>query len=97
MIALWSFKSFYYQERAVDLEIRAKILTPEFSRLIQAQDYDQVQRESQKLGDESSTRITIILPSGKIIGDNKKDPATMDNHKDRLKFPKQCYLEKVYQ
>lgn len=83
MIALWSFKSFYYQERAVDLEIRAKILTPEFSRLIQAQDFDEIQRESQKLGDESSTRITIILPSGKIIGDNKKDPATMDNHKDR--------------
>ena len=74
MIALWSFKSFYYQERAVDLEIRAKILTPEFSRLIQTHDFEEIQKESQKLGDESSTRITIILPSGKIIGDNKKDP-----------------------
>jgi len=83
MIALWSFKSFYYQERAVDLEIRAKILTPEFSRLIQAQYFEEVQKESQKLGDESSTRITIILPSGRIIGDNKKDPATMDNHRNR--------------
>lgn len=83
MIALWSFKSFYYQERAVDLEIRAKILTPEFSRLIQAQYFEEVQKKSQKLGDESSTRITIILPSGRIIGDNKKDPATMDNHKNR--------------
>ncbi len=83
MIALWSFKSFYYQERAVDLEIRAKILTPEFSRLIQAQYFEEVQNKSQKLGDESSTRITIILPSGRIIGDNKKDPATMDNHRNR--------------
>ncbi len=83
MIALWSFKSFYYQERAVDLEIRAKILTPEFSRLIQSQNYQEIQIKAQKLGDESSTRITIILPSGKIIGDNKKDPATMDNHKNR--------------
>lgn len=83
MIALWSFKSFYYQERALDLEIRAKILTPEFSRLIQSKNYQEVQRESQKLGDESSTRITIILPSGDIIGDNKKDPTTMDNHKNR--------------
>jgi len=83
MIALWSFKSFYYQERALDLEIRAKILIPEFSRLIQSQRYQEVQRESQKLGDDSSTRITIILPSGHIVGDNKKDPATMDNHKNR--------------
>jgi len=83
MIALWSFKSFYYQERALDLEIRAKILTPEFSRLIQSQSFQEIQSKSQKLGDDSSTRITIILPSGKIIGDNKKDPATMDNHKNR--------------
>ena len=83
MIALWSFKSFYYQERAVDLEIRAKILTPVFSRLIQAKNYQAIQNKSQTLGDESSTRITIILPSGKIVGDNKKDPATMDNHNDR--------------
>ena len=83
MIALWSFKSFYYQERAVDLEIRAKILTPEFARLIQSQNHQEIQNKSQKLGDDSSTRITIILPSGKIIGDNKKDPTTMDNHKNR--------------
>jgi len=83
MIALWSFKSFYYQERAVDLEIRAKILTPEFSRLIQAKNYQEVQKKSHQLGDDSSTRITIILPSGKTVGDNKKDPATMDNHKNR--------------
>ncbi len=83
MIALWSFKSFYYQERAVDLEIRAKILTPEFSRLIQTQNYQEIQKKSQQLGDDSSTRITIILPSGKIIGDTKKDPTTMDNHKNR--------------
>ena len=83
MIALWSFKSFYYQERAVDLEIRAKILTPEFSRLIQSKNYKEIQKQSQKLGDDSLTRITIALPSGKIIGDNKKDPTTMDNHKSR--------------
>ena len=83
MIALWSFKSFYYQERAIDLEIRARILTPEFSRLIQSNNLQEIQNKSQERGDESSTRITIILPSGKIIGDNKKDPATMDNHKDR--------------
>lgn len=83
MIALWSFKSFYYQERADDLEIRAKILMPEFSRLIQSKNYHDVQRKAQKLGDDSSTRITIILPSGKIIGDNKKDPSIMDNHKTR--------------
>ena len=83
MIALWSFKSFYYQERAVDLEIRAKILTPEFSRLLQSKNYSEIQTKSEQLGKDSLTRITIILPSGVVVGDNKKDPATMDNHKKR--------------
>jgi len=83
MIALWSFKSFYYQQRAGDLEIRAKILAPEFSRLIQSQRYQDIQQQSQKLGDDSSTRITIIFPSGIIVGDSKKDPSSMDNHKNR--------------
>jgi two-component system phosphate regulon sensor histidine kinase PhoR len=92
MIALWSFKSFYYQERADDLEIRAKILTPEFSRLIQAKNYQEVQRKSKKLGDVSSTRITIILPSGTVIGDNKKNPAIMDNHNNRPEI-KQAILK----
>jgi len=83
MIALWSFKSFYYQERALDLEIRAKILTPEFSRLLQAKNYQAIQAKTQKLGDDSSTRLTIALPSGQILGDNKEDPTLMDNHKTR--------------
>ena len=83
MIALWSFKSFYYQERAADLEIRAKILMPEFSRLIQSHHYQKIQTQAQNRGDDALTRITIVLPSGKVIGDSKKDPSTMDNHKSR--------------
>lgn len=83
MIALWSFKTFYYQERADDLEIRAKILIPEFSRLIQSKNYQQIQEQAQHLGDDTSTRITIALPSGVVIADNRKDPATMDNHNNR--------------
>ena len=83
MIALWSFKTFYYQERADDLEVRAKILTPEFSRLIQAKNYQEIQKQAQHLGDDTSTRITITLPSGVVVGDNRKDPKIMDNHNNR--------------
>lgn len=80
MIALWSIKTFHYKERANDLAVRAKILIPEFARLITAENYDEIQQQSVKLGNDSSTRITIILPSGIVVGDNKKNPATMDNH-----------------
>lgn len=83
MIALLSFKSFYYNERADDLEIRAQILAPEFSRLIQSKNFNDVQQKAQLLGDDSSTRITIVLPSGLVLGDNKKNPKIMDNHRNR--------------
>src|SRR5208337_3488062 len=29
------------------------------------------------------TRLTVILPSGKVVGDSSKNPARMDNHADR--------------
>lgn len=83
IFALWSFKSFYYKERAIDLEIRAKLLAPEFSRLIQAKKYQLIQEKTMILGNESLTRLTIILPSGVVLGDNKKNPKIMDNHKNR--------------
>jgi two-component system phosphate regulon sensor histidine kinase PhoR len=83
MIALWSFKSFHYEERSEDLEIRAKILSLEFSRLIRSENFSAIQNQSHKLGNDASTRITIILPSGKVVGDNRKDPKAMDNHINR--------------
>ena len=35
------------------------------------------------IGKRASTRITVILPSGKVIGDSERDPSKMDNHVDR--------------
>ena len=36
-----------------------------------------------QIGAHITTRITIVLPSGKVIGDSKADPAKMDNHSNR--------------
>jgi two-component system phosphate regulon sensor histidine kinase PhoR len=41
---------------------------------------------SKKAGRNALTRITVILPSGRVVGDSEKDPATMDNHADRPEF-----------
>jgi two-component system phosphate regulon sensor histidine kinase PhoR len=34
----------------------------------------------------ASTRITVILPSGEVVGDSDSDPKTMENHADRVEF-----------
>ncbi len=36
-----------------------------------------------KLGQEIDTRITIIAPDGKVLGDSLENPATMENHATR--------------
>ncbi len=83
VIACLSFKTFHYQQRELDLEVRAKLVRAEFSRLIQTKNFLEVQALAEKLGEESKTRITIILPSGKVIGDSKENPLNMDNHRGR--------------
>ncbi|MFQ5544279.1 MAG: ATP-binding protein [Nitrospiria bacterium] len=83
IIACLSFKTFHYQQRELDLEVRAKLIKEEFAHLIQDEKFEEIQDRAEKLGEDSNTRITIILPSGKVIGDNKKNPLNMDNHRER--------------
>ncbi len=83
VIAGLSFKTFHYQQRELDLEVRAKLVREEFARLIQDEKFAEIQDRCEKLGEASMTRITIILSSGKVVGDSKENPMNMDNHRDR--------------
>jgi signal transduction histidine kinase len=38
------------------------------------------------LAEASGHRFTVILPSGKVVGDSDKDPAEMDNHRNRTEI-----------
>lgn len=83
LIACLSFKIFHYQQREHDLEVRAKLIKTEFARLIQNEVFVEIQNRCEQLGKDSNTRITIILPTGKVIGDSRKKPINMDNHRER--------------
>jgi len=41
------------------------------------------QARCRDLGRRTATRFTVVLPSGRVVGDSLKDPATMDDHGDR--------------
>ena len=41
-----------------------------------------------RAGKSADTRITVIQPSGKVLGDSEADPETMENHSDRPEFVK---------
>ena len=36
-----------------------------------------------RLGEATNTRITVVLPSGEVIGDSHENPRDMENHKTR--------------
>jgi len=50
---------------------------------IDSLNYSVIDSLCKKIGTDILTRVTVILPDGKVIADSDKDPLTMENHKDR--------------
>jgi len=79
---------FYYDQVANDLRARASLIEQQILPSLKANDSQQLNDTARKLGTSSSTRITIILPDGRVIADSDEDPAIMENHGDRPEFIK---------
>ena len=73
----------YEAHLTADLESRARLACEPIDNLLTAGKAGEVDALCKKLGRSSHTRITVILPSGKAIGDSDADPGEMENHKDR--------------
>jgi two-component system phosphate regulon sensor histidine kinase PhoR len=78
-----SWRTFYLQETAGDLENRARLAEIYLQDVRPVPDKMQVNEICRKLGKLTSTRLTVILPSGQVAGDSQEDPGRMDNHGDR--------------
>ncbi len=78
-----SLRKFYLNHVESDLEARARLVEKQVSKRPLLADQAYVDRLCKDLGKKSSTRITVILPPGKVIGDSEDDPASMENHAGR--------------
>jgi two-component system phosphate regulon sensor histidine kinase PhoR len=78
-----SWRTFYLAETAGDLENRALLVENYLQDVRPVPDEMQINKICRKLGKLTSTRLTAILTSGKVVGDSEKDPGRMDNHADR--------------
>lgn len=83
LFALNSLSGFFYEEKSSDLVSRAHLIKVKISELVQSGDFKAVDDECKRSGHDSKTRLTVILPSGVVIGDSENDPKTMDTHNDR--------------
>ena len=79
-------KKFYLDQTAAELKSRAHLVLPQIRNLIAEKNYSEVNRVVNIQAKNANTRITIVLPTGEVIGDSEKNPATMDGHAGRAEI-----------
>lgn len=68
---------------AENLEMRSRFVAQEVAPLIRKGSLDDVDAVCKRLGAELSTRFTVILKTGEVLGDSDEDPVLMGNHRNR--------------
>ena len=63
-----------------DLEARARLVKEQIAERLVSGNEAAIDSLCKELGRVSATRITVVLPSGIVIGDSDEDPARMENH-----------------
>jgi two-component system phosphate regulon sensor histidine kinase PhoR len=75
-----SIRNFFLEQTSTDLLTRARLLENQMAQFLGPLEASVVDAMCKEIGVSSATRITVILPSGRVIGDSNEDPAIMDNH-----------------
>jgi len=83
MYASQTLKKFYLDKTAEDLEVRAHLIEREVGAAFATANKTSLDELCKTLGKATSTRITLILPSGEVVGDSDEDPQRMENHAGR--------------
>ena len=76
-------RRFHTAELFASLRSRCMLVAPRAKELVTGGSEEAVDELAKALGEDAGVRITVILPSGRVIGDTESNPATMDNHAAR--------------
>jgi two-component system phosphate regulon sensor histidine kinase PhoR len=81
--AFSSLYHFFVDQTAADLKARALLVEKQIGAYLHPLDSSSVDAICKEIGRQSATRITVVLPSGQVIGDSREIPHLMDNHANR--------------
>src|SRR4030042_3304443 len=74
-----AFRSFYYEQTRSELGSLAHFAAEQVSTMLDTGETDELDQLCKRLGGANDvltrTRVTVVLPSGKVIGDSDEDPA----------------------
>lgn len=83
LLASHSMKHFFLDKMRTDLQTRTLLFENYILEHVDPLDERSIDQLCKKIGPAAHTRLTVILPSGRVIGDSEEDPQRMDNHIDR--------------
>jgi two-component system phosphate regulon sensor histidine kinase PhoR len=90
--AVRSVRDFYYDQTERELQARGALIREQLSQAMESDTPQELEDLLRRLGAASGTRITLIsvdrpgIARGQVLADSARDPATMENHGDRLEF-----------
>ena len=79
-----AMRNFFLEQTAENLEERARILHRQISSYILLVDDKSVDYICKEIGMPAKTRITVISPNGRVIGDSAQNPEQVEN---QIKYP----------
>ncbi|OGR23016.1 MAG: PAS domain-containing sensor histidine kinase [Desulfobacterales bacterium RIFOXYA12_FULL_46_15] len=76
------FKNFFLENSEKELMVRAKLLQAQFADILVSDPGNMLYIDDQckDTGNKTGTRVTVILPSGTVIGDSFGETDLMENH-----------------
>jgi len=83
LYAAYKVRGFYLHEQAAELENGARVCEARVADLLRVQKWAQVETACKELAGRLSMRITVILPSGKVVGESSQEPESLESHRDR--------------
>jgi two-component system, OmpR family, phosphate regulon sensor histidine kinase PhoR len=84
--ALSFTRQFYLERTRVDLEVSGRLLEKQVLSLLSPLDEKAVDLLCKNAAAKTITRVTVILPDGRVVGDSEEMPANMDNHRERAEI-----------
>ncbi len=81
----YAFRDFYHEQMRGELRLLAHFAAQQFTPLLDVPDSDAVDALCEEFAsiEGEQVRVTVILPSGRVVGESHKNLADMENHADR--------------
>jgi two-component system phosphate regulon sensor histidine kinase PhoR len=82
-ISTRAWRHFYLRQTVEDLEARARFLEHQARDRLGSPQDPGLDGLLKYLGQETGTRLTLVLADGRVVGDSERDISSMENHGDR--------------